>query len=278
MREAIKRKAEQVKALTEESKNYKTLILLDLRQLPDSLLQRLRKKIKEEGDKVKVVRKAVVTRLLQTNQILAQHVDKCDRPVAVIFTNKTPYQIHQFLKQNTKMRAAKVGDVPEKDIVVEAGETDLPPGPALSELKAAGINVQIKGGKIHVIKDSVVVKAGEAVGEKQAKALQTLGVTPFEVKARMVFGFDGQYVFTPEILALGDSVKEDLRREIKNALNLSINAGYPTAQNIKTLLKQALQQSINLSINGGIYSPASIKLLLAKAVREANILDERCKK
>ncbi len=275
MRPAIKKKADQVKELLEEMKNYKTVVLLNLQKLPDALLQNLRKKIKENGGKVKVLRKAVITRLLQSNPVLASQVDNCDKPLALVLTNQSPYEVYSFLRTNKKKRAAKVGDVPKEDIVVPAGETDLPPGPALSELKAAGIAVQIKGGKIHVIKDSVVAKAGEEIKEKQVKALQTLGIMPFEVMATMLFGFDGNYVYSMDVLSIGDTIQEDLQQAFSQSFNLSVNAGYPTTQNIELLLQTALQQSLNMAINGNLYSRASISHLLSKALREASALEKR---
>ena len=52
-RKTIQEKIKQVEGTVEEMKNYKTVALLDLKKLPDALLQSLRKKIKEKGGKVK---------------------------------------------------------------------------------------------------------------------------------------------------------------------------------------------------------------------------------
>jgi large subunit ribosomal protein L10 len=272
-RKTIQEKIKQVEGTVEEMKNYKTVALLDLKKLPDALLQTLRKRIKEGGGKVKILRKPVIKRVLESNKKLSERSDESKRPVALILTNDSPYQLNKFFKENKKKRAAKVGDVAQADIVVPAGDTDLPPGPALSELKAGGVNVAIKGGKIVVNKDSTVAKAGEKITGPKAKALTTLGVMPFDVMANMIFGFDGTYIYSTEVLGLGDTVNEDLSSCLSQALNFSMNASYPTGQNAELLLADAIRQSVNVALNAEVYSSSSIEQLLTSAIRQGVAMD-----
>ncbi len=194
----VKRKTEQVKSTIADMKKFKTVALLDLRKLPDALLQSLRQRIRQKGGKVLVLKKPVVSRVLAANPKLAARVSECDKPMALILTDQSPLELNSFFKQHRKKRAAKLGDVAITDIVVPEGETDLPPGPALSELKAGGVNVQIKAGKIIVSKESTIAKAGEKLTEPKVKALQSLGVQPFEIMASLVFGFDGEYIYSKD--------------------------------------------------------------------------------
>jgi large subunit ribosomal protein L10 len=160
------------------------------------------------------------------------------------------------------------------DIVVPEGETDLPPGPALSELKAGGLNVQIKAGKIAVVKDSTVAKAGEKLTEPKVKALTTLNVMPFEIMANLLFGFDGTYIYSKELLDSGETVGSDISYALSQAMNFSLNASYPTEQNINMLLGQAVRQAVNVSLNGSIYSSSSIGQLLGSAYRQGSALSK----
>ncbi len=272
-RKTIQEKIKEVDSYVKEMKNYKTVALLNLKKLPDSLLQSLRKKIKDEGGKVVILRKPVISRVLASNKKLAGHVDECKKPVALILTNSSPYELNKFFNQHKKKRAAKVGDVAKADIVVPEGETDLPPGPALSELKAGGVNVQIKGGKIVVSKDSTVAKTGEEITLPKVKALQSLGIMPFEVMASLIFGYDGEYVYSSDILSLGDTINEDIAESLSEAFNFSMNAGYPTEQNADILLKEAIMQSVNMALNADIYSSSSIEQLLTSAMRQGGALE-----
>lgn len=272
-KKGVKKKVEQVQSTIADMKKYSTVAMLDLRRLPDALFQSLRKRIREGGGKVLVLKKPVVTRVLAANPKLAARVDECDKPVALILTNQSPYELNSFFKQNRKKRAAKVGDVAAADIVVPEGDTDLPPGPALSELKAGGLNVQIKGGKIVVSKESTVASSGEKLTGPKVKALQTLGIMPFETMATMIFGFDGEYVYAKEILDIGDTVDADLAATLSQAMNVSLNLAYPTGQNIEVLLGDAVRQAMNVSLNGNLYSSSSMERLLVSAMRQGSALE-----
>jgi large subunit ribosomal protein L10 len=75
---------------------------------------------------------------------------------------KPTYQIvffadQAFEKNKTKM-TAKAGDVAPNDIIVPAGNTGLPPGPAISELHDVGIRTKIDVGSVWIVNDATVVK------------------------------------------------------------------------------------------------------------------------
>lgn len=267
-RKTVKEKISEVEEVKAAIGKYKTVALIDLSRLPDALLQSSRKKIRENGGKVFVLRKPVITRVLASVSKLASRASECEKPVALILTNQSPYELNKFFKQNKKKRAAKVGEVAPFEIIVPEGETSLPPGPALSELKSAGLNVQIKAGKIVVAKDSTVAKAGETITVPKAKALQQLNIMPFETQVRMIFGYDGQYVYSVDLLDIDDTLNTDLVQSFRDAFNLSINASYPTQGNIDVLLQEAYRQSVNVSMNGNLYSSGSIGQLLSSAVRQ----------
>lgn len=277
-RKEIKKKIEQVHKAVADMKKYKTVAMLDLRKLPDALFQTLRKKIRDGGGHVLVLKKPVVSRVLAANKKLTSKVGECNKPVALIYTNQSAYELNSFFKQNKKKRAAKSGDIAVVDIVVPEGETDLPAGPALSELKAAGLNVQIKAGKIAIVKESVVVKSGEKITDAKVKALQTLNVMPFEIMANLIFGFDGEYIYSRELLDIGDNINVNVATGLSQALNVSLNVNYPTKQNISVLLGNAVKQSVNFSLNGNLYSSSSIEQLLSSAVRQGMACESLNKK
>jgi large subunit ribosomal protein L10 len=270
----VKEKIAKVKETIGEMKDFQTIALISLDKLPDSLFQRLRKEIRNDGGKVKVLRKAVITRVLESNPQLKEQVTACERPVALVLTNWSPYKLNKFLKTNKKKRAAKAGETAPIEIVVPEGETNLPPGPALSELKAGGVNVQIKAGKIVVAKDSTIANEGEVITLQKAKALQTLGVMPFETTAKLVFGYDGEYNYAPELLDIGDTINTDLQSSVREAFNLSVNADYPTSLSAEYLLQEAFRQAINTAVNGDLYSIVTIDDVLLKALREGKALSD----
>ncbi len=273
-RKAIIEKKKQVDEISNKMKAYPAIILIDLRNTPDKLLQSTRKKLKEKYKAfVKVAKLAVIKRALEKLKVPKEVYEAIDFPTAVIGIDEEPYRINQFFMQNMLDVPAKPGQVAPYDIVVPKGETDLPPGPALSQLKQAGLKVKIEKGKIVISEDSVVAKAGEIITAEKAQALQMLGIKPFKVGIRIYRAYDGKLIYSKDVLDITpEDVKEGLSIALTDALNFSINVRYPTPQNIEILLTKALMNAMNLAINGNIYSPQYIKELLLKALREANAI------
>lgn len=236
---AITKKKQQAAAIAHDIKSAKNVAVIDLRQLPDSLLQKLRKQLREKGSKVRIAKATVLQRALEAAGKPKELVNLFNKPAAIVATDVTPYELNKFLRDNMMDVAAKPGEKATADIIVPVGDTPLPPGPALSELKSAGLNVQIRGGKIAVVKDSTVVKAGDTITPEKAKALQTLGFKPFKVRANILLAYDGHYIYAPEILDI----------------------------NAEALLLEAFMQGVNVGVNGSIYSPQSIEQLLSQSAR-----------
>ncbi len=273
-RKAIIEKKKQVDEISNKMKASPAIILIDLRNTPDKLLQSTRKKLKEKYKAfVKVAKLAVIKRALEKLKVPKEVYEAIDFPTAVIGIDEEPYRINQFFMQNMLDVPAKPGQVAPYDIVVPKGETDLPPGPALSQLKQAGLKVKIEKGKIVISEDSVVAKAGEIITAEKAQALQMLGIKPFKVGIRIYRAYDGKLIYSKDVLDITpEDVKEGLSIALTDALNFSINVRYPTPQNIEMLLTKALMNAMNLAINGNIYSPQYIKELLLKALREGNAI------
>lgn len=260
--EVKKQKAEQLASV---SKKYPVVALLNIRNLPDRILQSSKKKLRGKAD-FSVAKNSVIIRALEKTGkgSLSSHLNF---PTALVFTELTPYALFKFFKDNKVKVAAKPGMLAPFDIVVPEGETDLMPGPALSELKGAGINAQIRGGKIIIAKDSVVAKKGAKITDSVCKALQKLNILPFDAQVNMVAAYDGKFTFTSSVLDIDEpQLHADLREALAQAFNVSYNASFPTSQNIEALLKNAFAQSRNMAINGHVYSVVSTELLLTQAI------------
>lgn len=274
-RESIAKKKAQVEEFKKEFSASKNIVIIDLRNLPDKLLQNVRKKLREKGSKIRVAKSAVMTRALESAGKPKQLVDLFGNPAAVVTTELSPYELNKFFRENKMELAAKPGQVSPFDLIVPAGETKLPPGPALSELKSAGINAQIRGPKISIAKDSTVAKAGEVITLEKAKALQTLGIKPFSTNVDVLLAYDGEYVYSPDLLNISsETLSPEFVGSLQHAFNLSVNAEVPTEQNISVLLTQAFLQGMNTAVNGEIYSPESIELLLSRSLRAGMALSD----
>ncbi len=271
-RKNVAKKAKKVEEILSKMKKYKSVALIELKNLPDVLLQKSRKKIREDGEVISA-RRAVFERVFSADPKLKKFLEKINEPVSLILSNKSPFELAQFFNQNKKKMAAKVGQISPYEIIVPEGETELPPGPALSELKTAGLAVQIKAGKIAVSKDSVLAKKGEVITDKKAKALQMLGILPFEKGINIVYAYDGEYLYTPQVLAIDlNYVNNGIINSYNLGKNLSINAKYPVKSTIGVFITNAYMQGKNFSINGKIYSKETIGQLLNLAKTQGSAL------
>lgn len=262
---AIQVKKEKVDELNAVSKKYPVVALLNIRNLPDRILQSSKKKLRNDASFM-VAKNSVIIRALEKTgkKDLAAHLDF---PTSLVFTNLSPYHLFKFFKDNKVKVGAKPGQIAPFDIIVPEGETDLMPGPALSELKGAGINAQIRGGKIIIAKDSTVAKKGAKISDATCKALQKLNILPFDAMVNMVAAYDGKFTYTSSVLDIDEQqLHADLQASLAQAFNVSYNASFPTSQNIEALLKNAFAQSRNMAINGHVYSVVSTELLLTQAI------------
>lgn len=273
-RPALIAKKEKVLAVSKVAGKYPVVALLNIRNLPDRILQSSKKKLRGKAE-FAVAKNSVLSRALQQTGKgdLANHLDF---PTAIVFTSLTPYSLYKFFKDNKTKVAAKPGQIAPFDIIVPEGETDLMPGPALSELKGAGINAQIKAGKIIIAKDSVVSKKGAKITDSVCKALQKLNILPFEAMVHLVAAYDGKFTYTASTLDIDEqTLHSDLLSCLSQAFNVSFNASFPTSQNISALLSNGLAQGRNLAINGALYSDASTDVILTQAVLLGNALSSK---
>jgi len=265
-------KKEKVAAISKMALSYPNIALLNIRNLPDRILQKSKKKLRSEAAFV-VAKNSTIIRALEASRKGKELAEQITFPTALVYTSLSPYQLFKFFKDNKTSVAAKPGMIAPFDIIVPEGETDLMPGPALSELKGAGINAQIKGGKIIVAKDSVVAKKGAKITDNVCKALQKLNILPFEAMVDMVAAYDGKLTYTSSVLDMDEhALNAGILDALSQSFNVSFNSSFPTSQNIDALLSGAYAQSRNMAINGCIYSDVSAELLLAQSVLLGNTL------
>ncbi|MCX6769838.1 MAG: 50S ribosomal protein L10 [Candidatus Micrarchaeota archaeon] len=268
-------KKARVDEIAKSGGKFPVVALLNIRNLPDRIFQSSKKKLR--GSAIfSVAKNSTIIRALDKTGKSGELSAHIDFPTALVYTTMTPYSLFKFFKDNKTSVAAKPGQIAPFDIIVHEGETDLMPGPALSELKGAGINAQIKGGKIIIAKDSVVAKKGAKITESVCKALQKLNILPFEAMVNMVAAYDGKLTYPASALNIDEEqLRADVLECLSQSFNVSFNASFPTSQNIEALLSNGMSQGRNLAINGGIYSDASTELLLVQAVMLGSTLSSK---
>ena len=251
---------------------YPTIAVADLSMFPASLFQAIRKKLSSKGTirvtKVRVLRMAF--REAKGKEVLADHALKS---CAVIFTSMNPFELFAFLKKNKGSISAKEGDLAPEDITVQAGDTGLPPGPALSDLKAAGLKVSVQGSTIAVMEDKVVTKKGEPVTKAVAGTLSKLDIKPIKVGLRLIASLENGQIFEAKVLDIDtDKVYLEFVDAHRKAFNLAYNAQYFTKSATELLLQKAFREAKAVALEGEIFEPEVMPDILAKAARQAKAL------
>jgi len=265
-------KKEVVSELAKLMKKSKTIGVIDLRNLPDRQFSLIKKKLRGKAEFV-VAKNTLIKKAFEKAKVAEGLVSRVNAPSALVFTDLNPFELFRFIKQNKGKAAAKPGQIAPFDLIVPAGETTLPPGPVLSELKSAKIDARIQEGKVVIGKDSLVAKKGEKIGDLVAKGLQKLGIQPFEVGMNLVAAFDGVLIYLREVMDVDEEkLMAELASGYLSALNLSVEVGYPTRQNIEIMLVKAVRNARGLAIEANIYDKEVIDQILAKAKRAHDAL------
>lgn len=270
-----KKKERIVSDLVSSLKNCKAVGLVDLRTLPDKQFQSMRKKLRGKATFV-VVKNNLIKKALQGAAKGEKLIEELKGPSALILTDMDPFDLFKTVKKGKGKAYAKPGQIAPADIIVPAGETTLPPGPALSELKSAGIDARIMGGKVVVGKDSTVAKHGEKVSPNAAKALRTLGIEPFEVGMTVSAIWEDGTLYPLAVLDVDEAkLLSDLAQAASSAMNLSVNAAYPTSGNAKVLLAKGSREARAVAFEAGVFAKGVVEMLLAKANAQASALSAK---
>jgi large subunit ribosomal protein L10 len=217
---------------------YPVIGILDLCKTPASALQKIKMNLKGKA-LIRVAKKRLILFALEkaNKQNLKEFIKGYP---ALILTNEDPFKLYMSIKKQMVPASAKPGDIPEEDIEVKAGPTELMPGPAISSLSKVKIPAKVEGGKIAIMRDAVVCKAGQPVSLDLASALQLLKLQPMKVGINvMVFNEKGDIYKAEDMEVDEEKLLNDIYLAIQNAFNLSINTEYPTKETIGYMLSKA---------------------------------------
>ena len=158
----------------------------------------------------------------------------------MVFSDLETFELAAILSENKTRAPAKPGYVSKEDLVVEAGPTDLPAGPVISELSRANIKASIDAGKIVIKERSIVAKAGEPVNENVANILAKLEVTPIVISLKPVASYDSKTQKVYENINVDkEETIEELKKASGGAFNFALNLDYISKETIEFLLIKA---------------------------------------
>ncbi len=233
--------------LASKIKDSKTILIASTKNLPSSQFHKIKKNLRGKAD-IKVVKKSVIDRAISSIEkgALQNLKEQIGADTALFFSDIETFELSALLSDNQTPAKAKAGDIALEDVTIEAGPTDLVPGPAISELSSVGLKVAVEGGKISIKQGAVVAKKGEPIKENVANVLGKLNILPMKVGFVPIAAYDSlSGKFYVNIKIDKPAALEELKLSISKALGFALNIKYTTKETISRFItKAALEEKI----------------------------------
>ncbi len=230
-----------VKKLAERMKNSKTILIASTKGLPASQFQAIKTKLRGRVE-ISVAKKSLIVRAFgETGKGTLQNMKELlGADFALMFSEIDAFELAGLLLDSQSPTKARVGDIAPEDLYIEAGPTELIPGPAISELGAVGLKVKVENGKLAIVNGATICKKGDKINEKVAGVLGKLNILPMKVGFLTVAAYDGKAdVIYKEIKIDKKGAVDELRNSIGKAFGFAVNVGYFTKETVKYFIAKA---------------------------------------
>ncbi|MGI0100380.1 MAG: 50S ribosomal protein L10 [Candidatus Micrarchaeaceae archaeon] len=252
--------------------SYKVIGIVQLKGVPDRLLQAAKNKLRGDARFI-MGRKTLLKMVLDGREDTKQLANSLTDTSAIILSNDDPFGLYQKFRSNSIRLAAKPGQVSPDDVSVSAGETGIQPGQTVTDLKSAGIDVQIQKGKVVISKDKVVVKKGDVISATMAKALHTLDILPFMAVIEPSVILSDKIMFSKTVLGISkESTTGELMVCFRNAFTVSLEANIVNTYTIVHMIGRAYRSAVSLGLKAKIPDSGIMELLIASAAQQAAAL------
>lgn len=228
-----------------------TIMIVSIEGMPSFNFQQIKQALKKQL-KITVVKKSLMLRALEKAKKEKPEITALEkwleRHFAIISSELEPFELASLLADYKLPGKAKAGQVSPKDIAIDPGLTDLPAGPAISELSAVGLKVSIEAGKIAIKEGKVLVHKDEAIPANVAAVLTKLEIVPFQISLEPLIAYDSKKnKIYKEIKIDKEALTEQLKEFFTQATALSMHINYPTSETITLLITKANQELNALS-------------------------------
>ena len=270
-------KGKSVDNLTELISKYKTTALANISGLPAAQLQTIRKGLHKDV-KIIMTRRSLLKRSLEATK--RKNIDKLEEkingPFVLLLSNQNPFELFNGVDKKKSKAPAKAGMIAANDIVVKEMDTGIPPGPALTDLKVAGLDAVPMGGTIKIRKDCIIAKAGDEITAEVANALGKLNLKPMEIGINIAAVWEKNMIYSADVLRIDEEeVRAKFSTAAMNVFNLAFNIGYFTSQNIELFIQKAAMDAKALAREANILTSETVGEVLAKAEMQANALSAK---
>ncbi|KAJ5068639.1 60S ACIDIC ribosomal protein P0 [Anaeramoeba ignava] len=280
------RKKDYLIRVGEYLRKYKRIIVASCNNVSANQIQSIRKTLLGKAillmGKNTMMKKAIRENL-NVDPKLTQLSTVLRGNVGLFFSDENLNELTEQITSLTISAPAKAGAVAPNDVIVPAGLTGLEPTQT-SFLQALNINTRITKRQIEIISDVHLIRKGEKVGSSEAALLSKLNINPFIYGMKVLWIYDGGYLYHPKVLKITpDMIGNKLRKGIEDMTALGLALNYPLQTSVPYLISNTFQDILALSIATGfeIEEAREIREFLAdpsKFVVEQEPVDEPEKK
>ena len=274
-----KKKTQMYQQISELPKKYNVLALVRMEKVRASQLLPLRKKLQGEVEIFSVKDKVARLALEKAGvKGVDKFVDKLEGQCLFMFTNMSPFKLNVLLGKNKVMLFARGGDTASMDVVIPPKNTGIAPGPMLTDFKENNIPTKIDQGTIWIMRETIPVKKGEPISEKLAGLLTKLDIKAIEAGIVLNSALEDGLVYEQEEMIIDlEKFRNDLAQAHQQAISLSIEAAYITADNIEQILAKAAQSARSVSTEAGYLTDETTEQVLQKAHGQAQGVASKAK-
>ncbi|MEK6840599.1 MAG: 50S ribosomal protein L10 [Nanoarchaeota archaeon] len=245
-----------VSELADLIKKKKTVLIASIKNIPSSQYQEISKKLRGKAI-VKVPKKSMIFRALDNSGIekIKKLKTQIEGSTAILFSDIESFDLAADLVSKKSPSKAKPGQEAPLDIEIPEGPTDLVPGPAISELGALGIKIQIEKGKIMIKEPKVIAKKGEKISQAAAEMMTKLGIRPFSIGLIPIAAFDTkEEKLYLDIRIDPEGTLKELKGLFSKSMGFAVNLSYTSKDTINFLIQKAGRQEITMEkfVNEGL--------------------------
>jgi len=255
---------------------YSVIAVADLQKVRSSQIQEIRKKLRGKAElivaKNTILRKAS-EKLATEKTNVDKFADSLTGSKVLIFSQMNPYELIIFLNKNKVRVPAKGGDIATSEIMVQAGNTGLQPGPVISEFNEAKVQTRIEGGSIFIANDTVVAYKGDVISTKTASLLSKLGMKPMEAGLSLAYAYDHGLVLSPNDLTFDlDQMKTEFSTAVRMAFGVAVEANIMLPETAPQIISKAYRQAVAVSLEAGFLTKETTPFIIQRAVRTMNAI------
>ena len=249
-----KKKRLMFEELQKLPREYNVLALSKVTKVRAAQLMMLRKKFRD-SIRIRIIKNKVAQRAFEKISDIPK-LDELSKLLegqcALMFTNINPFRLNLIFDKNKIFLPAKEGDIASGEIVINAGNTGINPGPVLSEFKEANVPTKIDQGTIWVVRDTLVARPGDRLSSKLASLMSKLGIKPIEAGISVNLAVaEGLLLHDNDLRINLLDYTNGLAKCLSESFALAAETGYVTPENIESLLMRAQQKFY--SIGRGVW-------------------------